>query len=203
MSILQTVRTATRSKHDLMEKLIGSERLNTFSIEEYELLLSTNYIFHSNLEQNSSIFLSLEGREEQIKKINFTNRIKKVSLEIELQKLLSESVFRKVYVEESPIYFLGFSSLLGWMYVAEGSMLGSKMMYKILSQNPQISKVTTFDFFKNYAEKTSQLWKSFKELVEEECQTERDKELFLEGAEKAYMYFEKSFYKAKNILQTK
>lgn len=200
MSILQTVRTATRSKHDLMENLIGSDRLSDFTIDDYKLLLSTNYLFHSHLEQQIAFFLSIKIDAKYIKKLDFINRIKEVSLETELKKLLPSTIFQELSSQKNTIRFSSFENLLGWFYVAEGSMLGGKMMHKILSQNTAISSVTDFDFFKNYEGKTSQLWKSFKELVEEECITENQKEHFLDGAEKAYLYFEKSFYKVKNSL---
>jgi heme oxygenase len=201
MSILQTIQTYIRPKRDLMKNLIGLDRLNDFSIEDYTLFLSANYIFHSNLEQNISFFLSVEARDEQIKKVNFTNRIKNVSLEIELKNLVSPSIFQTLRLEESVIPFSGFNGLLGCLYVAEGSMLESEMMYEVLSQNPKISEVTTFHFFKNYEGRVSKLWKSFTELVEEECQTELDQKIFLEGVEKSYLQLEQSFYRAKNILQ--
>lgn len=213
MSILQIVRITTRPKHDLIESLIGSDRLANFSIEDYKLLLSTNFIFHSHLEEKVREFLSkrafLEKKinnkqtneEKQVLKLNFKERVKTISLEQELKHLLPSLVFKKLKSIPNKVSFLDYHSLLGRIYVAEGSMLGGKMMHKILSQNPKISKVTNFDFFKNYEEKTSQLWKSFKELVEQECQTEEEQRLFLEGAEYSYLYFEQSFYKAKNILE--
>ncbi|WP_338790295.1 biliverdin-producing heme oxygenase [Bernardetia sp. MNP-M8] len=203
MSILQTVRTVTRPRHDLMESLIGSDRLSNFSVEDYKLLLSTNYLFHSHLEHQSHFFLSLkdENQEEQIKKLDFLNRIKKDSLEIELRAMLPVAIFQELKQQENTIHFSSFENLLGWLYVAEGSMLGGKMIHRILAQNKEIPLVTNFDFFKNYEEKTSYLWKSFKELVEQACNSEQKKESFLEGAEKSYLYFEAAFYKAKNILQ--
>ncbi|WP_375561925.1 biliverdin-producing heme oxygenase [Bernardetia sp. OM2101] len=208
MSILQTVRTATRSKHDLMENLIGSDRLSIFSIEDYNLLLSTNYLFHSHLEAKVRIFLSTldqkkqqEPQEKQLIKLNFKERVKAISLEQELKHILPLSTFEKLKSLPNTIYFLDYYSLLGHVYVAEGSMLGGKMMHKVLSQNTHINKVTRFEFFKNYQHKTLELWKDFKELVVEGCTSEQQKEHFLDGAEKSYMYFEKAFYQAKNILQ--
>ncbi|WP_338762588.1 biliverdin-producing heme oxygenase [Bernardetia sp. ABR2-2B] len=202
MSILQTVRTTTRSKHDLMEKLIGSDRLDKFSIDDYKLLLSTNYIFHSHLEDKARDLLSDYQQKNPIQatKLNFKERVKAISLEHELKNILAAENFEALKRIPNTVSFLDYYSLLGRLYVAEGSMLGGKMMHKILLQNPQINKSTTFDFFKNYESKTPRLWKSFKELVEEECQTETEKKQFLEGAEKSYLYFEKSFHKAKNIL---
>lgn len=203
MSLLQTVRTTTASKHDLMENLIGADRLNNFSIDDYKLLLSTNFIFHSHVEEKIRKFLSeTEPKEQkQIAQLEFQERIKAIFLEHELQEMLSAETFEALKFIPNTVSFLDYYSLLGYMYVAEGSMLGGKTMYKILSQNTQINDTTTFEFFKSYQEKTSSLWKSFRELVEEDCQTQAQKEHFLEGAEKSYLYFEKSFYTAKNILE--
>lgn len=205
MSILQTVRTTTASKHNLMENLIGSDHLNDFSVEEYKLLLSTNYLFHSHLEHQITVFLSFleEQEKEQINKLDFSNRIKGFALENELKKLISSTVFQELKSQENTISFSGFENLLGWLYVAEGSMLGGKMIHKILSQNKEISLITEFDFYKDYENKTSLLWKSLKELIEEKCSNENENEQFLDGAEKSYLCFEQSFYKAKTILQSK
>ncbi len=202
MSILQTVRNLTRSKHDVMENLIGSDRLSDFSIQDYRLLMSTNFLFHSHLEHHISLFLSLEATEEEIEKLNFVNRIKTVHLKTELEALLPSSVFEELKLYDINISFSSFENLLGWIYVAEGSMLGGKMMHKILSQNKEISPLTEFEFYANYSNKTSALWKSLKELVEEKCVTENAKEQFLNGAEQSYTYFENCFYKARNSLKT-
>ncbi len=229
MSILQTVRTSTRSKHDLMENLIGSDRLSEFSIEDYILLLSTNFIFHSHLEEKVKEFLLEEEAQNEYKKeaqkedkknnkknnknkelenkwitkFDFDERIKAIVLEQELKNILPPSTFKEVKAIQNTVSFLDYHSLLGRVYVAEGSMLGGKMMQKILAQNEQINQVTNFDFFKSFEGTAFPLWKSFKELVEEECVTEKQQENFLNGAEKSYLYFEQSFYKAKNILQSK
>ena len=202
MSILQTVRTLTRPKHDLMENLIGSDRLTNFSIEDYKLLLSTNFVFHSHLEKKIEEFISNEElqKEKFLTKFDFEERIKSISLEHELQSILPSFVFAELKNIENTVSFIDYSSLLGRVYVAEGSMLGGKMMYKILSQNSQINVVTNFDFFKSFQEAAFPLWKSFKELVEEQCITEKQKENFLNGAEESYHYFEKSFYTSKSIL---
>ncbi len=213
MSILQTVRTTTASKHNLMENLIGSDHLNDFSVEEYKLLLSTNYLFHSHLEHQITVFLSFLGekekeeeknaKKEQINKLDFSNRIKGFTLENELKKLIPSTVFQELKSQENTVSFSGFENLLGWLYVAEGSMLGGKMIHKVLSQNKEISLITEFDFYKDYENKTPLLWKSLKELIEEKCSNENENEQFLDGAEKSYLCFEQSFYKAKNILQSK
>lgn len=201
MSILQTVRTATASKHEIMEKLIGSDRLSNFSIEDYKLLLSTNYLFHSHLEHKIDLFLSIQSNKNSDYKLDFENRLKTIYLEEELKKLIPLSVFQELKSQENTISFSSFDALLGWLYVAEGSMLGGKMIHKILSQNEEVNHLTDFDFYQNYQEKTSSLWKTLKELIEQKCITEKEKEQFLDGAEKSYLYFESCFYEAKNTLQ--
>lgn len=204
MSILQKVKSITRPKHDLMEKLLGSDRLENFSIEEYELLISTHYIFHSHLEEKAKEFLSdtdsQKENKKQVEKLNLKEKVKSISLEYELKQLLVAPHFQKIKEIPNTISLSNYYSLLGRIYVAEGSMLGGQMMYRILSQNQQISAATDFSFFKNYEMKTPSLWKAFIKLVEEECVSEEKQELFIEGAEKSYLYFEGAFYKSENIL---
>lgn len=204
MSILHTVRTATRSKHDAMENLIGSEHIKKFSILDYQLLLGTNFLFHLHLEKVIQHFLKqqnttsyLNGEEE----LNFEAHIKSISLEKEANQLFTPSVFQQLKQQENTIIFSNFENLLGWLYVAEGSMLGGKTIYKILSKNTEIALVTDFDFYKNYEHKTSKLWNFFTKFIEEKCKTPIQQEDFLDGAEQSYSYFEKSFYKVKNILE--
>ncbi len=200
MSILQTVRTVTSSKHEIMEKLIGSDRLSNFSIEDYKLLMSTNYLFHSHLEHKIDLFLSIQANQKQGFKLDFENRLKTIYLEEELKKIIPLSIFQELKSQQNTISFSSFDNLLGWLYVAEGSMLGGKMIHKVLSQNEEVNHLTDFDFYKNYQEKTSSLWKSLKEFIEEKCATEKEKEQFLDGAEKSYLYFENCFYTSKNTL---
>ncbi|WP_291725795.1 biliverdin-producing heme oxygenase [Bernardetia sp.] len=205
MPILQTVRKETRSQHNLMENLIGSDRLEHFSVKDYELLLGTHFIFHSHLEEEIRVFLAEKSNQEVyqelFKKLSFEEHIKSVSLENELKQILPPAKFDALKAIPNTVRITDYCMLLGRMYVAEGSMLGGKIMYKIFSQNAQLNSVTKFDFFKNYEIKTPRLWNSFKKIVEEECESKEAQKLFLEGVELSYFYFEKSFHKCKNILQ--
>lgn len=190
--LLETVRESNKSNHDGMEELIGSNRLSEFSIADYRLLMITNYIFHSSLENQLSATFSNKQKEL----LDFGKRKKSESLNSDLQKMKVDTG----KIDFPSLNIDNFITGLGWLYVAEGSMLGGKYIHKILAENKTISAKSDFTFFKVYGSDTGVLWKKFKDLVEAECVSENQQENFKLGVGQAYNYFQKSFRQAESTI---
>ncbi len=154
--------------------------------------MATNYLFHSSLEHNLNQLLSPVEKSE----IDFTARLKTSSLIEDLNEL---SISTKG-LELQNLAIADYFSALGWLYVAEGSMLGGKYIYQILSRNEEVGSKSSFHFHKIYGAETGKMWKSFRNLVEQECKTEKAQLLFTDGVKKAYDFFEVSFFEAQTAL---
>ena len=63
------------------------------------------------------------------------------------------------------INLLSDSEVIGMMYVAEGSMLGNRMIYKTLQNNQHIAPYSSFLFLNGYGSQTSRLWKEFLQVL--------------------------------------
>lgn len=60
-----------------------------------------------------------------------------------------------------------YAGALGAMYVLEGSVLGGKMIARMIKGQLQLQDAAGFSFFQGYGEDTGAMWQAFKEDLEQ------------------------------------
>lgn len=80
-------------------------------------------------------------------------------------------------------------SLVGILYVMEGSMLGSLMIANHIDKCPNLDAITTFHFFSNNAIPSISRWKNFKEVLDTGYFTETDIKNAVEAAKVTFRLF--------------
>jgi Heme oxygenase len=78
------------------------------------------------------------------------------------------------------------AALLGYMYVLEGSSLGSAMIYKQVSRIINITESRGSAFFTSYGASLSSKWKSFLEMLSEHALEETNAREIIRGARVAF-----------------
>ncbi|MES2766671.1 MAG: biliverdin-producing heme oxygenase [Bacteroidota bacterium] len=182
MTIHELLKTQTRPHHDSIEQYSLSDKImdGTLTLDEYKTLLFKNYIFHASIENSLEKFLKDLP--------DFGSRKKTGSL---LKDLAELNYMGNSFKKFSPPAFKNKAEALGAMYVMEGATLGGAMIYKQLLKNEEIARVSSFNYYRGYGEKTSEKWKSFLQILSDEVKTEDEAHDTLSGAIQTFQAFEK------------
>jgi heme oxygenase len=156
------LKSVTKINHDELESLMFvNEIMNkTLSIEQYKILLTTNYIIHAELESTLHEHLSADLRDKL--QIEHRNKIDA------LQQDLDEMQIRQEELEALDLSFLqmeaGNAASLGAMYVLEGATLGGQFIYKKLKANPAFENLS-LNYYAVYQQNLMPNWLSFVDII--------------------------------------
>ena len=177
----------TLNLHDQTEELNFTDELKDGSLSEsqYKTLILRNYIVNKHIENCAENLLEIPVEI----KLDYPKRKKCHALKNEIKHLHLENDIPDVEVEK-PVY--NKHSVLGAIYVAEGSTLGGQYIHKRLTELPQFK-----DYFKNidrpffgvYGKETGPLWKSFKNIIQEYADKHECHSQIREGANETFQFF--------------
>lgn len=177
----------TQPYHDETEKLNFTDKMKEGSLSEneYKTLILRNYYINKFVENKAVDLLSpsLESRLDYSKRKK-TSILKK---EMEALKLTNysfpEDLNKPSYNQES---------ILGAIYVLEGSTLGGQYIKKSLSETPQFQKYLKnmeVPFYGCYGKDTGRLWKSFKIILENYAEDHACYKEIRQGAKDTFDFF--------------
>ncbi|MBO0934696.1 biliverdin-producing heme oxygenase [Fibrella aquatilis] len=150
--IMPHLKQETAGLHQQTEQLMHTGKLmaGSLSLAEYAHLLAIQTVFHRSLEQavghNDSFFSDFDWQSRQ--KTNW--------LLADLQQLNQPIPS----VDDTLFAHLTGYQLLGAMYVAEGSMLGGRVIAKALARTPALCQAP-IRFYTGYGDLTGPYWKAF------------------------------------------
>lgn len=154
MSLLERLRAETRPQHEQTEALFYTQVLQngTLTVDKYRHLLRTHWQYHQALET------AIDRFSDFFRDYAPETRCKTAWLEHDLA-LLNEPLpqqMAKLFIDWSPV------ALLGAAYVSEGSMLGGKVIGRLLQKNPLVQSVAAQGrFYGGYGAETGNQWKRF------------------------------------------
>ena len=184
MSLHIKLKEATRSLHeDTEQQLFPNQAWEDLLLDDYQHFLQIQYLFHSSIEQAiaSAISSSLKN------KVHWSQREKSPKIQADLLEINA----RVPEPSSLGINLLSDSEVIGMMYVAEGSMLGNRMIYKTLQNNQHIAPYSSFLFLNGYGSQTSRLWKEFLQVLSQNVE-EKDEITVIEAAKRAFGIFAES-----------
>lgn len=177
--ISEYLKQNTAEYHDAAERLFNSKKIfnKTFTLEDYKKIIGTNYLML--LHSEDKIFKSLSDRFSEKLQLNDRKKLPLIEKDLESLALKNQTVSHELEFDNE-------NEALGAMYVIEGSTLGGNVIAKQLSKTEGFDEVT-FNFFGCYHENTGPMWKSFKEILDNEVKEENYDEV-LSGAKKLYTF---------------
>ena len=157
-SILEELRSSTRSQHEAMEGLIPVSSVFS-SLQSYRALLQRFYGFYSPLELRLSRISSLDRLLPDYPKRRKTPLLRR---DLEFLGLYPEQIqlCRRLPRVDS------LSEAFGVLYVIEGSTLGGQILSRTAQQNLNISGNEGASFFSSYGSEVGSMWRKFREAVE-------------------------------------
>ena len=176
-SLRDELRSATRSHHDAIERVINLMRPDIV-MAEYVQYLCTVYGYHSILEPRL-----IEGDAKFFNGALTLSRRRKVAwLERDLKNLVGSACVENVPVcvrlpptDTAP-------GVMGCAYVIEGSMLGALVIYGHMHKCLAITSDNGAAFIYGYGERTSFQWKKFLRALDETAFSARQRDECIEAA---------------------
>lgn len=192
MELLQHLRQATHGLHAAIEQKLFTDKIYTGTLTnlEYSHLLLTHFLFHASLEKE------IARRPDEFQSYDSQARTKTPALQRDFQYLNIQNLPRveKHFSEWS------FGQLLGACYVAEGSMLGGKVIEKQLRKHGWTEPNSSFNFLNLYGDHTGDKWKTFLQFLgANACAYEEE---ILQGAVAAYQIFDTEASRVDFFLQS-
>jgi len=159
-----TLKEATKNNHAKLEQLMFADQImnGTLSIHQYKQIVTTNYLVHKLLEE----YLISSLRSETADKLNIETRRKLGSLTTDIYELKMNIPNQTIDNNNNNIIFDDDASILGALYVLEGSTLGGNVIVKRLKINPNLSSLNLdFHYYQIYGSNLIQNWKEFCEIL--------------------------------------
>lgn len=183
ITVLDRLRTETRSSHEQTESLLYSDalRAGTLSLHQYGHLLLTHAAYHQALEraidESPDFFAGYEPND----------RRKTPWLDADLAALdLTSPSSVSLFDGWSPV------ELLGAAYVGEGSMLGGKTVWHYLQQSPAlVPLIQNARFYQGYGIDTGAKWRAYGQFISQ--QTNDQSDLVVDAARRAFVAYQTLF----------
>jgi heme oxygenase len=183
--IQERLKIDTRSDHEKLEELMFVRSImdGTFSLQQYQTSLITNYLVHDVFE--ALLFTRLSA--QMAGEIQITRRCKLPALLMDLRDLRMDTPdLAPVIIPDS--FYNNDPAILGALYVLEGASLGGHVIGKKLSANPMLSHLNlNFNYYRVYGDDLIPNWKSFCAVLNRE--TDADYPMILAGARRMFAHF--------------
>lgn len=169
----------TAAFHDAAEDKFGSKKIfsQTYTVEDYRKIIAANRKILRDAEAQIFRILNEDfGVSLQLVDRRKLPLIEKDAIALSLPK----------FYDSTEISFKNKYEALGALYVIEGSTLGGNVMAKQLSKTEGFAE-QSFHYFGCYGAKTGIMWKSFKDILDQNIPEDRYSEVLL-GAEKLYRH---------------
>ena len=179
MSILEDIKVQTRPEHESLESKLNLLRPD-FSLDDYKNVITRFYGLYRSWEEK---ILTADLP------FSYVPRLKYPHLEEDLLLLgFSKEDISKIPLHPSLPVGDDLASLMGMIYVIEGSTLGGQVLNKHFGMTLRLSK---FFFFSGYGEKTIPFWREFQgQLLKFSEENPSKNNRIIENAKKTFTSFE-------------
>ncbi len=152
----------------------------TLSLEQYKVILTTNYFIHLYLEDR--LFQALS--EPVARELGISKRRKLHALLLDMKEVSLDTDSEGITDPGAGIPENDAASL-GALYVLEGATLGGQVIVKKLKANPALNKLN-FHYYQVYGSNTIPFWTDFCSLLNK--QPSENDAAAVAGAKKMYGY---------------
>jgi heme oxygenase len=156
-TLLDRIRTETRSAHDRIERAIDIER-RTASLAGYRSLLARFYGFHSVWEPAAEPIIADPSLFRRRRKAGLLSR------DLRVLGLGSEDIAALPRCEPL-VPMPNRAAALGAMYVIEGSTLGGAIIARQVERRHGLTPEAGCSYFRSYGAATATMWKSFRSAL--------------------------------------
>ena len=173
----------TRPDHDMVEELMFVQAImnGTLSLQQYKILLRTNYLVHEAFE--ALLFSRLSGQTAEEMQITRRSKIPALVKDFDELEMGAPQV-----VAPAGDFYDSEAAALGALYVLEGASLGGHVIVKKLATNPGLNHLNlSFNYYRIYGDDLIPNWKSFCAVLNR--QPETDYPIILDGARKMFACF--------------
>jgi len=189
-SLLEALKKATRPMHDATEAVAFAKEMKdgTLSLANYQHLLNSNFYIHQSLE---TAFNTLLNKLSNNPLKDFVDN-KSLWLEKDMDLINIQSK-RSIFTSIIPPSYDDLASLIGGLYVVEGSMLGGRFIVKLLQKNPSLKTIPSFHFYSGYGASTGQRWSVFQDLAIRTLSSPQEFEVAIEKAKATFVFFQQVY----------
>lgn len=181
---LKTLRQQTHNAHMEVENVVNiPDKIS--SKASYKKLIAKFYGFYKPIEiylKNSRVLID--------QYLSLDQRMKTPWLYQDLTALgCHPTEIDEIPLFDTPLHLATTGELLGCLYVLEGSTLGGQLISKMLRENSLITPETGGRFFAGYGAETSQMWRSFGDVVCEHAVTKEIQNEIIACANQTFAHF--------------
>jgi len=177
------LKEATQNNHAELEQLMFADQImnGTLTLPQYKKIVATNYLVHNLLEEHLLTTLV----PEIAAKLKIGARRKLASLKADISELKMNIPWAKF--DTPSIAFENEASILGALYVLEGSTLGGSIIVKKLKNNLNLNDLhLNFHYYQIYGTNLIQYWKEFCEILNAQPFNTYDDSIY--GAKKMFEF---------------
>ena len=158
--LFQRLKTETQTQHDALESAshAGSIMAHTLTLDQYVDLVVKNHFCYQQLEpQLEALFPQESGHPLAA---FASRRADDLAEDLNLLSVPSRQ-FAWTYLPPE----LDLASLIGALYVLEGSRLGGKVIVRALQKNLHLASISRFHFFEQTGIETGPRWLAFQQAA--------------------------------------
>ena len=183
--MLEALRAATRKLHTELEEITQSSKMKeeSYSPADYRKYILANFYFHQSVEQ---VIFGSQHPGLQPLRLHYKCKTPFLLRDLEALRLMTS---------ENDYKLSGHSlaHIMGYLYVAEGSMLGAAIIYKLLKENPGFRPIKAFHFLSCNEGQKRKMWTEFKNYVNNTEWEEPQKTEMINAAKEAFLLYKNIF----------
>lgn len=179
--LTDTIKEATLTQHQQLEKVLVAKMKAIRSIDGYVDLLKTFYGYFGGLEQKINTYINnshLPDHDQRRKTAAMADDIKALGGDTPAMASRND-----LPVINNPL------QAFGALYVIEGSTLGGSIISKMMQQHLPFDGQNGLSFFNGYGEQTHQMWAGFKTALNAVVKTQDDEAVVLQAANDTFAGF--------------
>ncbi|UPT65770.1 MAG: biliverdin-producing heme oxygenase [Sphingobacteriales bacterium JAD_PAG50586_3] len=190
--IMQALKEQTREAHNQVEAVSYSNNImdGSLNADQYTTIVVANYIFNKGVEEVAYPLLTANGLADRIQ---LSQRAKTQLLLADLDHL----GINPADIETATPKITTIEQALGYLYVAEGSTLGGAVIARALAKNPNLSSITSYNFYGCYGENVGTMWKDFIIAMESSAPRINNNDGIVAAGKEAFDFFGKCLTIAK------
>lgn len=185
--ILEVLKKETAQLHQEVEQDNLAQYImdGSISIEQYDTLLRQNFMIYKGVEDFiNSRYEKLPEEFKIFAGFDKTNRLAKDIMAI--SRLPLPTALRVIGPRN-------LASIIGNLYVVEGSMVGGMMMAKKIEDCPHLAHIDIHHFYSKKTAGSISRWKGFKEAVSNLSFTELEAKTIVSSAKDTFKLFQKAY----------
>jgi len=165
-------------RHNLAKHILS----HTITPEIYEQLLLQNYITYYSIEEE--LLKNTKKIRPTLK--TFISTEKSDFLRNDLEKI---GIFKKMNLRIKELNITSEAAVIGALYVIEGSMMGTAIIGKHISNCDAIKEICQHIFYKQNPKQLAKRWKSFKDCIQQIDFNDQERDESLQSAKQTFLLF--------------